>query len=317
MNVLRRIDPLLALILCAVALAIVVPARGDFAHWFSIATSLVIAALFFLQGARLAPQEALRGLSNWKLHLLIVAFTFVVFPIIGCALFPLKALMSPDLFQGVLFLTLVPSTVQSSVAFTSIARGNVAGAIIAASLSNLLGVVITPLLAMTLMQASGGFHINTKVFGDIALQLFFPFMLGQLTRRWVKGWASSKATKIVDRGSIAMVVYSAFSGSVVAGVWSDTKVTDILELIALSIGIVAFMLWLTRTTATRLGFDRKDMISVQFCGTKKSLSSAVPIASIMFGGAQLGPLILPIMIFHQVQLMMCSWLAGRYAAQTG
>ncbi|MCZ9310172.1 bile acid:sodium symporter family protein [Corynebacterium uberis] len=317
MTVLRRLDPLIVLILSAVILAIIAPASGSFAHWFSWATTFAIAALFFLQGARLSPREALEGLSNWKLHLLILAFTFLVFPIIGVALRPLSAVTSPELYQGVLYLTLVPSTVQSSIAFTSIARGNVAGAIVAASLSNLVGVVLTPLLVMALMGGSGGLHIDASVFLDVALQLFFPFMLGQLLRPWVKNFAARKATSIVDRGSITMVVYSAFSGSVVAGIWSDTQVTDILIVVALSIVLVAFMLWLTRTVARRLGFPRKDIIAIEFCGTKKSLSSAVPMASIMFGGAQLGLLIVPIMIFHQVQLMMCSWLASRYAQADG
>lgn len=307
----KRIDPLIALIIAAVVLAIIVPARGDFADAFSAATKIAIALLFFLYGARLSTKEALQGLTHWRLHLIILAFTFVVFPLIGLALAPTQNLLGHDLYMGILYLTLVPSTVQSSVAFTSIARGNVAGAIVSASVSNLAGVFLTPLLVMAFMSAQ--VHIDTSVFADIALQLFVPFVLGQLLRRWVGSFAASKGTKIVDRGSIAMVVYSAFSAGVVEGIWSSVSGLQIVVLIFGAIALVAFMLWLTRFVAQKLKFSREDVIAIEFCGTKKSLASGLPMAAVIFGGASLGLLILPLMIFHQVQLMMCSWLAARYA----
>ncbi|KQB84680.1 bile acid:sodium symporter family protein [Corynebacterium oculi] len=313
MSLLKRQDPLIFLIIAAVMVAIVAPARGSFAEAFSSATSVAIALLFFLYGARLSTQEALRGLYHWRLHLLILSFTFLVFPLIGLALRPLTFFLSEDLYLGILFLTLVPSTVQSSVAFTSIARGNVAGAIVAASVSNLAGVFLTPLLVFALMNSRSGLHIDASVFLNIALQLLVPFVLGQMAHRWIKGFAAHKATKIVDRGSITMVVYSAFSAGMVDGVWRSTSVAEILFLVALSIALVAFMLWFTRVSAQRLGFERGDVLAVQFCGTKKSLASGLPMASVIFGGSALGLFILPLMIFHQVQLMMCSWLASRYA----
>lgn len=312
---LPKVDPLIALIVAAVIVAIVLPARGEFADWFAVATQIAIAVLFFLYGARLSTQEALDGLKNWKLHLLILAFTFVAFPIIGVLLQPITHFISEDIYLGILFLTLVPSTVQSSVAFTSIARGNVAGAIVAASASNLAGVFITPLLVMLLMSAGDGIHVDSSVFLSISLQLLLPFILGQLARRWVGGFAARKGTKVVDRGSITMVVYSAFSSGVVAGVWSAVSVGDIIFLVVFSIVFVIFMLWLTRFVAQRLGFNRADTIAIEFCGTKKSLATGLPMASVIFGGASLGLLILPLMLFHQVQLMICSWLASHYAKQ--
>ena len=315
LSLLKRTDPLILLIIAAVVVAIIVPARGEFAEWFATATNIAIALLFFLYGARLSTQEAVKGLLHWRLHLLILAFTFVVFPVIGVALRPLSGLIGQDLYLGILFMTLVPSTVQSSVAFTSIAKGNYAGAIVAASASNLAGVFFTPLLVMLLMSAGDTIHVDTQVFIDIAVLLLLPFVLGLLLRKWVKGFAANKATKIVDRGSITMVVYSAFSAGMVAGVWSEVSVGQILFLVVFSIVLVAVMLWLTRFTAERLGFNDKDMKAIQFCGTKKSLATGLPMASVIFGGASIGLLILPLMIFHQVQLMMCSWLAARYARQ--
>lgn len=309
-------DPLIAMIIVAVIVAIFFPARGQFADGFDVATKLAIAALFFLYGARLSPREALAGLKHWKLHLLILAFTFVVFPLIGVALKPLTAFLSQGIYLGILYLTLMPSTVQSSVAFTSIAKGNVAGSIVAASLSNLLGVVISPLLVLVLMNGGeGGVHIDATVFRDIALQLLVPFIVGQLTRRWVKGFAANKATKLVDRGSITMVVYAAFSKGMVENIWASTGVWEIVFLVVFSVVLVAFMLWFTRVIPEKLGFNRADTIAIEFCGTKKSLASGLPMASVMFSGGGLGLMILPLMIFHQIQLMMCAWLAARYGQQ--
>ncbi|GGO13204.1 secondary Na+/bile acid symporter, bile acid:Na+ symporter (BASS) family protein [Corynebacterium marinum] len=315
MSRLKRTDPLIVLIILAVVAAIIAPARGSFAEWFATATNIAIALLFFLYGARLSTREAIKGLMHWRLHLLILAFTFLVFPLIGLALKPLTLVISEDLYMGILFMTLVPSTVQSSVAFTSIARGNFAGAIVAASASNLAGVFLTPILVMLLLSRGDGINVDAQVFLDIAVLLLLPFVLGQILRKWVKGIAANKATKIVDRGSITMVVYSAFSAGMVAGVWSQVSAGEIAFLIVFSIVLVAIMLWLTRFTALRLGFNQKDMKAIQFCGTKKSLATGLPMASVIFGGASIGLLILPLMIFHQVQLMMCSWLAARYARQ--
>lgn len=312
---LKKPDPLIVLIILAIIIAIIAPARGSFADIFGQLTNVAIALLFFLYGAKLSTQEALNGLKHWRLHLTILAFTFVVYPLIGIALRPLTAVISHDMYLGILFLTLVPSTVQSSVAFTSIAKGNVAGAIVSASASNLVGVIITPLLVMLLMGTGGGVHIDTSVFGEIALLLLAPFLLGQLTRRWVGKIAQSKATKVVDRGSIAMVVYSAFSKGVVDGIWSSISLWDLAFLVVFAAIFVAFMLWLTRRASQKMGFNRADTIAIEFCGSKKSLATGLPMASVIFasGGASLGLLILPLMIYHQVQLMMCSWLAARYA----
>lgn len=315
---LKKIDPLILLIICAVIVAIIFPARGQFAEVFDSLTNVVIALLFYLYGARLSTQEALNGLKNWRLHLTILAFTFVLYPILGLALRPLTLFISHDMYLGILYLTLVPSTVQSSVAFTSVAKGNIAVAIVSASASNLVGVIMTPLLVMALMGAGNGISIDSSVFVEISLLLLAPFILGQLTRKWVKDFAASKGTKIVDRGSITMVVYAAFSKGVVDGIWGSISIWKIVFLVVLSILMVAFMLWLTRILGSKLGFPRADVIAIEFCGSKKSLATGLPMASVIFasGSTSLGLLILPLMIYHQVQLMICSWLAARYAGQS-
>lgn len=275
-----KIDPLIALILCAVIVAIVLPARGEFAEGFSVATKIAIAFLFFLYGARLSPQEALSGLKNWRLHSVILSFTYLVFPLVGVLLFPLRHIIGNELYLGLLYMSLVPSTVQSSVAFTSSARGNVPGAIVSASASNLLGIVVTPILVMLLM-GSGGVKISGNVFLDIAIQLLLPFIVGQLTRRFTRNFAKNRLTKQANLLSIAMVVYSAFSEGVMDGVWTRVSWWQLLLLLGLSVVLVEFMLWITDRVGKRLRFNRENRIAIQFCGTKKSLATGLPMAAVI------------------------------------
>lgn len=315
---LKRLDPLVAGIIVAAILAFIVPARGSFADGFAVAVKLAIALLFFLYGARLSTREALRGLTHWHLHAAILCCTFLIYPLIGLALRPLTAVISTELYQGILYMTLVPSTVQSSVALTGIARGNVSGAVVAASLSSLVGVVATPVLVMLLMGSGQGLLIDASVFLNIAIQLLLPFLLGQIAHNLsarARVVAKSKATKIVDRGSIWMVVYSAFSTGVVAGVWEELPLWEILFLIVFSAALVLVMLWLTRVVPSKLGFNRADTVAIQQCGTQKSLATGLPMASVMFGGATLGALIIPLMVYHMVQLMVCSTYVSRYAGE--
>lgn len=312
-----RPDLLIVLIVLGVILALIFPADGTFADAMDWVVKIVIGVLFFLYGARLSTREALNGLMHWRLHLLILAFTFLLFPLIGLALMPLQHAIGEDLYQGILFLCLVPSTVQSSVNFTSIAKGNVPGAIISASASNLIGVFVTPVLVLLLMSsAGGGLTIDTSVFLDIALQLLAPFIVGQIARAVVPAvqtFAKAKPTSYVDKISIGLVVYVAFSEGIVTGVWSSVSWVAIVGIIIGSVVLVWIMLTVTSWVARKLGFNYADQVAIQFCGTKKSLASGLPMATVMFSGGT-GLIIVPLMIFHQVQLMMCSVRAAKYEA---
>ena len=313
-----RPDLLIVLIVLGVVLALIFPADGTFADVMDWVVKIVIGVLFFLYGARLSTREALNGLMHWRLHLLILAFTFLLFPLIGLALMPLQHAIGEDLYQGILFLCLVPSTVQSSVNFTSIAKGNVPGAIISASASNLIGVFVTPVLVLLLMSsAGGGLTIDTSVFLDIALQLLAPFIVGQIARAVipaVQTFAKAKPTSYVDKISIGLVVYVAFSEGIVMGVWSSVSWVAIVGIIIGSVVLVWIMLTVTSWVARKLGFNYADQVAIQFCGTKKSLASGLPMATVMFSGGA-GLIIVPLMIFHQVQLMMCSVRAAKYEAK--
>jgi len=317
MGWLKRVDRFLLAIVVSAVIASLLPAQGGAVTALEWLTTFAVAVLFFLYGVRLKPEQALAGLRHWRLHLIILAFTFVAFPLLGWGLHVLSPwLLSPSLYAGVLYLTLVPSTVQSSINFTSLAKGNVAGAIVSASASNLLGVVLTPLLCWALMTTSGGLTIDPSSILDLVGQLLVPFLLGQLSRRWTSDWvAAHPRLKLFDNGVIVLVVYSAFSAGMREHMWQQVEPLDLIVLLGVCLVILAIMLSSSYWLARRLGFNREDAIAVQFCGTKKSLATGLPMATVLFAGSPVGLLVLPLMIFHQAQLMACGSLASRYARQ--
>jgi sodium/bile acid cotransporter 7 len=306
------VDPYILALLGTVGLAALVPARGTSADVASGASTAAIAFLFFLYGARLSTREALDGLRHWRLHLTVLVCTFVVFPLLGLAARGLVPVFLTDpLYQGLLFLTLVPSTIQASIAFTSIARGNVPAAICAGSFSSLIGVVLTPLLAAALLGgAGGGFSADSLV--KIVLQLLVPFLAGQLLRRRIGAFVARhrRILGVVDRGSILLVVYTAFSAGMVQGIWHKVSPARLAGLLAVEVVLLAVMLVLTWYGARALGFGRADRIVIQFAGSKKSLASGLPMASVLFG-AHASLAVLPLMLFHQMQLMVCAVIAKR------
>lgn len=312
-----RVDPFLAAIIMAAALGSFLPVRGNGVDVLDRIIQVAIAALFLLHGVKLVPKQALAALSHWRLHLTILTCTYVVFPLVGLSLHLIvPTVISPQLYAGILYVCLVPSTVQSSIAFTSVAKGNVAGAIVAASASNILGVVVTPLLCWALMSTTGRATVSPSAIIDICAQILLPFILGQASRPLAAGFVKRHpGLTLVDQGSIVLVVYAAFSAGAREHMWAMISGLDIVMVILVCLAILAFMLRFTWTTARRLGFDRADLIAIQFCGTKKSLASGLPMATVLFAGQPLGLLIIPLMVFHQAQLLACSVLSGRYARQ--
>ncbi|MFD4988508.1 bile acid:sodium symporter family protein [Streptomyces sp. NPDC058374] len=308
------VDPYILTLLGMVALATLLPARGAAAEVASGASTVVVGLLFFLYGAKLSTREAMDGVRHWRLHTTVLACTFVVFPLLGLAARGLVPwLLTPALYGGFLFLCLVPSTIQSSIAFTSIAKGNVPAAICAGSFSSLAGMVLTPLLAVVLLGSSGGgFSADSAV--KIVLQLLAPFLAGQLLRRWIGGFLvrHKRIIGFVDRGSILLVVYTAFSQGVVAGIWQQVTWPRLLALLAVEAVLLTVMLALTWYGAARMGFDRADRIAVQFAGSKKSLAAGLPMATVLFA-SHASMAVLPLMLFHQMQLMVCAVIAKRRA----
>jgi sodium/bile acid cotransporter 7 len=301
-----------------VLLASVLPASGDAAVVLGDITTLAIGLLFFLHGAKLSREALVAGLTHWRLHLLVLCSTFVMFPLMGLAIEPLALkLLTPELTMGILFLCVLPSTVQSSIAFTALARGNVAAAVCSASASNFLGIFLTPLLVGTLVlqgaQTGGGSGLAQ--IWKIVEQLLLPFIAGQLLRPWIGAFIDrhKPVLRYVDQGSILLVVFTAFSESVSEGLWQHISATTLLVLVVLSCVMLAIALGLAAWTSRRLGFSKEDEITIVFCGSKKSLASGVPMAKVLFAPSALGMIILPLMLFHQIQLMVCAVLAQKWA----
>ena len=310
------IDPYILAIAGVVGVASVLPVQGQAAVAAGFVTKGAIALLFFLHGARLAPKAALAGARHWQLHTVIMLCTFVLFPALALglrAVFP--TLLTPMLWTGVILLSVLPSTVQSSIAFTSIARGNVPAALCAATASNLLGMGLTPLLAGLLLGTQGGFNVHGV--WDIVLQLLLPFIAGQLARPLIGAWAArnKQLLGMVDRGSILLVVYGAFSEGVTEGIWHQLDLWQLLALGAVDAVLLVAVLLIAAATSRLLGFSRADEIVAVFCGSKKSLASGLPMATVLLAGQSAGLILLPLMLFHQIQLMACAAIARRYAAR--
>jgi sodium/bile acid cotransporter 7 len=310
-------DTFTMLLVLTVLTASFFPVHGASAGYFGIATNFAIGLLFFLHGARLSRDVVIAGLLHWRLHLVILLTTFGVFPLLALAMGQIvpTSILPTALYTGILFLSVLPSTVQSSIAFTSIAGGNVPAAICAASASNIFGMFLTPLLVGVLFSVGGHGGFSWTVLEQIMLQLLAPFIAGQLLQPWIGNWIRSKKKILmpVDRGSILMVVYSAFSEAVVEGLWHTFSLVDIATVIIANMVLLALVLCITMFGSRLLGFSKADEITITFCGSKKSLASGVPMANVIFAGQGIGAIVLPLMLFHQIQLMACAVIAQKYA----
>jgi len=314
----RKIDPFLLLIMAAVAVASIIPAQGASAEALDTFGILGIALLFFVHGAALPREVVIEGLVQWRLHLFIFAITFVVFPL---AVMPFGVLppawMPADLLLGFLYLAALPSAVSSSIAFTAMAKGNVPAAICSSAASNIFGLLLTPVLLSLLTRTSieGGFDLAGAL-GDVVLQLLVPFAAGQAARPWLASVMTRHERRIgqLDQAIILLIVYTAFSQSVVDGLWSRLPPASVALTAVLCLVLLVVVLAVTAFVARRFGFSRGDEIAAVFCGSKKSLASGLPLAKVLFAAAPgFGMIVLPIMFYNQIQILVGAVLARRYA----
>ncbi|MBE9637904.1 bile acid:sodium symporter family protein [Salipiger mangrovisoli] len=317
MSYLKRIgiDTYMLLLIATVFLGLLLPAQGLAATGLKQVTFWAVALLFFLYGAKLDPSAVRAGLLNWRLQGLTFAATYVMFPLIGLGL---AAVFAPALGAtvtlGLLFLAVLPSTVQSSIAFTSIAGGNVPAAICAASLSNLVGVALTPaLVALLLHQGDGGVSFESVL--KIGTQILLPFVIGQLVRPWVGGFVKRHKllTMVVDRGSILLIVYSAFSAGTVSGLWSKIPTASLILLMLVVLLFLAIVMLLMLGTGKLFRMPYPDQAVLFYCGSTKSLASGLPIATALFAADQVGAIVLPLMIYHMSQLLVCAFASQKAA----
>ncbi len=316
---LKRIglDRYMMMLILTVLLATFMPARGDFAVVLRGATYWAVSLLFFLYGAKLSTATIISGFANWKLQISVLLCTFAVFPLLGLAVKPLAALWLPGAIGvGFLYIGCMPSTVQSSIAFTSISNGNVAGAVCAASISNLVGVVLSPLLFAMLIPQGAGYGVEASAIWRIMQQILLPFVLGQFCRPLLSDFLNRHKlpTMIVDRGSILLIVYSAFSAGVVNGIWQVISPQALAMLIGLCALYLAIAMAITIATAKAARMNRADLLALFYCGSTKSLATGLPMAGILFAGQDISLIVLPLMLFHLIQLVVCALVSQRHAA---
>ena len=309
-------DPFIPILLATVALATLFPASGLAASQLGMVATAAVMLLFFLHGVKLPRENLVAALVNWRLHLFILGTTYLLFPLIGLGLTKLwPSLLPSSLWAGVLFLCALPSTVQMSIAFTSMARGNVAASVTSAAASNLLGIVFTPLIAGALLHAQGGGGVPLSGIWKVVLQLLLPFAVGHLLRPWLAEWAARRKQLISwsDRLTVLLSVYSAFSAAVIDGIWSRIPLSTLL-ITALVCAVMLTVAMLFAFNFARLaGFSSAEQRSALYCGSFKSVVSGVPMARVLFPSAEIGAMILPLMMYHQMQMMVSATLAPRQA----
>jgi len=314
-----NIDRFLVSIVATVIAAMVWPTpgvSGGFLHIEWVA-SYGISIVFFLYGLTLAPEKMRAGFVKWKVHVVVQLATFGLFPLVVLALITIFGSYFPaEISLGFFYLATLPGTVSSSVAMTSLARGNVPVAIFNATLSAFLGVFLTPILMAWYMKTTGHVLPLEAVVTKIILLVLLPTALGQIVHRWLAEWARANNSwlKLVDRGVILVIVYNSFCDSIHEGVWSAHDLSLLIFMIIGAIGLFFLIFGLMKIPTSLLGFDREDTIACIFCSSKKSLATGIPLSKVMFGTTPaLGLIIAPLMLFHFFQLVIVSVIANRYA----
>ena len=318
MNPIRKVlasaDRFTAGLLIAILCAVLIPCRGWGETLFRHLGDMAVMLLFFLYGAKLSRRAVVEGMLHWKLQGLVACSTFILFPLVGfLILLFAKPFLTSELSIGILYVCFLPSTVQSSIAFTSIAGGNVAAAVCSASVSSLLGVFLTPLFVGLFLNV-GGTGLSWVSFMDICLVILFPFVAGQVAQKWIGNWVRQhkNITGWTDQSTIWIIIYTAFSHAVVQGVWGNISGESLGSVLVVCAILLLTIISLTSWLSKIFGFNREDRISIIFCGSKKSMATGIPMMNVLFAGSPLGIIVIPLMVFHQMQLMVCAVLARRW-----
>jgi sodium/bile acid cotransporter 7 len=317
----RKVDWFLVGMIAVTALAWKFPAPGASGGWLhpALLTKIGVALIFFLHGVALSFGALKAGTLRWPLHLVVQTSTFLLFPLLGLALnFALGEHVSPELKLGLFFLCALPSTISSSVALTAAAGGNVAGAVFNATLSSLIGIFITPMWIAFVLNTRGNSLDVGPVILDLVRWLVLPLAIGQVCRPFLGAWVGRHKARIslVDRGTILLLVYTSFCDSFKESVWSRVTPAQLWLILAIAIGLFVLVMYTMALAANALKFSREDRIAAMFCGSKKTLASGVPMAKLIFGAhPALGLILLPIMVYHPLQLVICGFLAQRWSRE--
>jgi solute carrier family 10 (sodium/bile acid cotransporter), member 7 len=311
-------DKFVLAILSGVFLAWVFPhaARGQGSIILDHISTAGIFVIFLVYGLRLSPEKFMLGMKNWRLHIVVQSATFILFPLIILAFYPL--IQSPEhevLWLGLFFMAIVPSTVATSVIMVSIGKGNIPAAIFNSSISGMIGIVVTPLLMGLFLQQTAGGYDFTAIYLRLTLGIILPVILGLLMRsRWYSyAVRYSRESGMFDKAVILLIVYKSFAKSFNDAVFDSIHIIDLL-LLAVAVILLFFIIYgLIHVISAILKFSREDRITALFCGSQKSLVHGTVFASVLFAGYHAaGLILLPLMLFHAWQIFIISIIAARY-----
>jgi solute carrier family 10 (sodium/bile acid cotransporter), member 7 len=308
-------DRFVLMLFGAVLLGWLLPAKGNALDWARQVSNVSIFALFFLHGLRLPRRDVLDAARSWRLQGAMLLFVFGAMPLAGLLLFKGLGWMLPAaLASGILYCAMLPSTVQSAISYSSMAGGNVAASVVGAAVSNLAGIVLTPLLVALVLGATSGVSLGGDVFIRIATMLLLPFALGQAVQGWLGAWASRQKAMLsfFDRLVILIAVYVAFAGAMSSGGLAGVDIGTLAVLLAILAALLAFAIGGAWLFGGLIGLPRADRISLTFAGAHKSIATGAPMAAILFGSGA-GLIVLPAIIYHMMQLLVSAPLAGRLA----
>ncbi len=312
-----KIDKFVLAIIIIVLLAYLFPQLG--AKESNIPLDLIgsigIALIFFFYGLKLHPDKIKNGLKNWKLHILVQLATFLLFPILVLLFKPFITSNNQEMiWLSFLFLAALPSTVSSSVVMVSIANGNISAAIFNASISGLIGIVITPLwMGLFLQQTTTEFDLGT-IYIKLATEILLPVILGIILQRYLGKYAAkyNKQLTIFDKSIILLVIYKSFSESFEEKVFTSVKIMDLILIFTVDMVLFFVVYSLIGFLSRKLQFNKEDQITAQFCGTKKSLVHGTVFSKILFPSTiSIGIILLPLMLFHAFQIFIISILASK------
>lgn len=277
--------------------------------------SIGVALIFFFYGLKLSPEKIKSGLKNWKLHLLVQSSTFLLFPLIVLLFYPLVQTEEwEQLWLSFLFLAALPSTVSSSVVMVSMAKGNIPAAIFNASISGLIGILVTPLwMGLFLKNAADDFSLGS-IYLKLITEILIPICLGLLLQRFWGIYTQRYSHQLVlfDRAVILLIIYKSFAESFQEGIFHSVSVTDLVIILILILLLFFLIYSLIGIISKRMGFNYEDQITAQFCGTKKSVVHGAVFAKILFPAAfPIGIVLLPLMLFHAIQIFIISIIAGK------
>lgn len=316
-----KIDKFVLSIAAVIVLAYLFPQWGAKDSNFPIdaISTIGVSLIFFFYGLKLSPDRLKAGLKNWKLHLLVQLSVFVIFPVIVLLFYPLvQTAHQETIWLALFFLAVLPSTVSSSVVMVSIAKGNIPAAIFNASISGIIGIVVTPLwMGLFLRNTNTDFDF-TDIYIKLIAEIIVPVFTGILLQRFWGKYALkyNRQLTLFDKTVILLIIYKSFAESFAEKIFSTVSVSDFIVLFCAVLGLFFLVYFLTGYAAKLLKFNLEDRIAAQFCGTKKSLVHGTVFSKILFGNtAAVGIILLPLMLFHAIQILIISIIASKLAGR--